>query len=267
MVFHNAISPKEIVQLNQELNPFFQSYPNSEGFFYGDKTKRFGGIFAKSKTSHRLATHPDIITVMNAIMGPYCDTIQINLTQAISIQPGETAQMMHRDDEMFPFPHPGIQFMINCMWALTPFTAENGGTRIYPNSHHGPFSREDAEANAIAPTLKPGDLLIYLGSTVHGGGANCSSNNRNGLVISYSQGWLRQSENQYLANPPKIAAAYSQDLQKLIGYEAHKPNLGWVEGQDPSITLKKNNGLLPTIDLLPKHLEDLVKAMAKEEAA
>ena len=195
-------------------------------------------------------------------MLPYCNSIQINLTQAISIQPGESAQIHHRDDEMFPLPHPGMQFMINCMWALTPFSQQNGGTRVWPNSHHGYNVRELPEDQSITPELDPGDVLIYLGSTVHGGGANKSDMNRNGLVISYSQGWLRQAENQYLANPPEIAKHYPKDLQQLVGYVAHYPNLGWIEGQDPSVMLKKElQPYMPTIDLLPPELAQMVSDM------
>ena len=36
-----------------------------------------------------------------------------------------------------------------------------------------------------------GSLLLYLGTTVHGGGANRSEAPRAGLVNTYALGWLR----------------------------------------------------------------------------
>lgn len=81
--------------------------------------------------------------------------------------------------------------------------------------------------------MDPGSVLIYSASLLHGGGANVTQEPRTGIVISYCLGWLRQSENQYLSYPPAIAKTFSEPLQRLIGYNVHKPNLGWVYGHDP----------------------------------
>ena len=68
--------------------------------------------------------------------------------------------------------------------------------------------------------MPAGSLLVYLGGTIHGGGANVShSLLRTGLAFQYSLAWLRQEENQYLANPPEIARTYPERLQRLIGYD------------------------------------------------
>lgn len=264
LVIKNAAAPMLLEKVAAELDAYYQDYPNSEGFFYGDKTVRFGSVFAKSKASQGLALDPTILSIMDQILGPWCERFQINLTQAIGIKPGETGQIPHRDDEMFPWPHPGTPFMVNCMWALSDFTPDNGGTRIWPRTHKGDFTRDIDPAASISPVLAPGDLLIYLGSCVHGGGANTTKHDiRKGLVISYSLGWLRQSENQYLAYPPEVAKDFPADLRSLIGYSAHRPNLGWVEGQDPSVALQSNDDLLATRSLLTPEQEAMVASFTK----
>ena len=258
-IVRDPFGDETIDRVTSELEPHLAAYPNCEGLFYGHNTKRFGSIFSKSPCSHALATHPLIVSVMNTILKPYCDTIQINLTQFISILPGETAQIPHRDDEMFPYPHMGADWMVNCIWALTDFTPENGGTLIWPNSMRTPLTREPSKDDAIHTTMKKGDVVIYLGSTIHCGGANTTQNPRNGLVISYSLGWLRQAENQYLANPPEVAKHYPKELQDLIGYAAHKPNLGWYEGQDPGFALKNATKPAPSVDLMPDEIAQILK--------
>lgn len=37
----------------------------------------------------------------------------------------------------------------------------------------------------------------------------------------------------YLSYPPHVAKHFSKKVQNLIGYNVHKPNLGWVHGHDP----------------------------------
>jgi ectoine hydroxylase-related dioxygenase (phytanoyl-CoA dioxygenase family) len=71
-------------------------------------------------------------------------------------------------------------------------------------------------------------VLFYMGSTLHGGGANRSDKPRAGIINTYSLGWLRQEENQYLNVPKKIAKQYSETVQKLMGYQMHR-NLGDYE--------------------------------------
>ena len=83
-------------------------------------------------------------------------------------------------------------------------------------------------------------VLLYLGTTVHGGGANRSEAPRAGLINTYSLGWLRQEENQYLNVPREVAMTHSTTIQRLMGYCRHpgpdghlgswqNPDGSWVE--------------------------------------
>src|SRR5690606_23126053 len=89
--------------------------------------------------------------------------------------------------------------------------------------------------------MPAGSVLIYFGSLLHGGGANRSSSQRTGVVLSYCLGWLKQAENHFLAVPLAEAAKLPERLQRLLGYFVHKPNLGCVEGQDPIRLLRYEN--------------------------
>jgi ectoine hydroxylase-related dioxygenase (phytanoyl-CoA dioxygenase family) len=71
-----------------------------------------------------------------------------------------------------------------------------------------------------------GSLLLYLGTTLHGGGANRSEGPRAGLINTYSLGWLRQEENQYLNVPREVAMAQSRTIQRLMGYCRHTSSGG-----------------------------------------
>ena len=231
--------------LEVDLDPCFAATPFCQGPFYGERTKRFGTLLTRSPLVEQLAMHPAVIAIVEKMLLPWCDRIALNLGQAIEIHPGALPQLPHRDQDMWPGPKGKLEYLVNVMWPLTPFRPENGGTRLWSGSHADPDVVRLPESEAVAPLLSPGDALIFLGSTLHGGGGNASSEPRRGIVISYCLGWLKPFELQWLVYPPQVARHFSPELAALVGYAQHRPNLGNVEGQCPSILLR---------DVAPDHL-------------
>lgn len=236
VVISQILSRPSIVELNGEVDSLFNRSTFCGGMFFGRKTKRIHSLVAKSYACQKMAAHPIILRIMNKILAPFCDKIQINLTQGIQIWPGEAAQLLHRDDSMFPANVRTCEFMANVMWACGQFTPQNGGTVVALGSHKWQDKeRQPAESDLVQAEMEPGDALIYLGSLIHGGGENRSSAPRTGVAIGYCLGWLRQYENQYFAAPPEIARHFPTQLQDLLGYSVHRPNLGMYEGNEPKI--------------------------------
>ncbi len=233
VVIDGLLSPDELSQLQSEIAGGLKPVPMCGGGFFGALTKRISGVISKSPISRTMAIHPVILDVMDHHLLNSCRQYQLNLTQAIQIFPGEIAQMTHSDDAMFPFTHPGTQAMINCMWAVDEFTAENGATQVVPGSHRWPSDRQPEPHETVAGAMPAGSVLIYFGGLLHGGGANRSDASRTGLVLSYCLGWLRQAENHYLSIPLDQVRYFPRRLQHLLGYFVHEPNLGCVDGQDP----------------------------------
>jgi ectoine hydroxylase-related dioxygenase (phytanoyl-CoA dioxygenase family) len=75
-----------------------------------------------------------------------------------------------------------------------------------------------------------GSVVLYLGSTVHGGGANRSDTTRVGLNVDYVLGWLRQEENQYLTYTLDEVRAMPERIQRLLGYQVGAYALGYIDG-------------------------------------
>jgi ectoine hydroxylase-related dioxygenase (phytanoyl-CoA dioxygenase family) len=240
--------------LKAELAPYLQktrcgggSSDSAGGFaetrtdaFLGFQTKRSSSLVAKSRTYTSLVTHPLMLAVCDAILGPHCVKYQVSATQAIQIGPGEAAQPFHRDDALYPVPHPlAYQFLISSIWAMTDFTAANGATRVVPGSHQWNDERVPQDDEVVAAEMPRGSVVLYLGSTLHGGGPNSTDGYRLGVYLGYSLGWLRQEENQYLVVPPEVARTLPERVQRLIGYQLHGPFLGWVELEDPHVVLEK----------------------------
>ncbi|MEO0419450.1 MAG: phytanoyl-CoA dioxygenase family protein [Pseudomonadota bacterium] len=256
-VLRGALPGETISALGDDLAPRFVATPFCEGDFYGPSTKRFGSLLARSQHAEALVRHPKILAIAEDVLGPFCDRITLNLTQAIEIHPGAPAQLPHRDQDMWAGPKGQIEYLINVIWPLTPFRAENGGTRLWARSHRTLEDTFLPEEEAIVPNVDPGDALVFLGSTLHGGGANVTDLPRCGIIVSYCLGWLKPFELQWLVYPPHIAKHFDPELAALVGYTQHRPNLGNVEGQCPSILLGKD---------VPEHLA-ATDALRPDQAA
>ena len=206
----------------------------------GNRTRRIHSrILAASPTLQALVTHPALLGVLDAMLGPHCVRYQISSVQGIEVHPGATDQNLHRDDDIFRIPHPHPCFEVNMMWAVTDFTAENGATRVVPGSHRLASGEEPDPADAIPAEMTAGSVLMWQGATWHGAGANRTETPRIGMYTGYSLGWLRQEEIMYLALPPDAVRPMPENLQRLIGYELKGSiTLGWLDGRDPREVLK-----------------------------
>jgi ectoine hydroxylase-related dioxygenase (phytanoyl-CoA dioxygenase family) len=200
--------------------------------FNGYRTRRLSAILAISRSAAELIAHPRVLAVADAVLGPHCENYRIGSTTAIEIHPGEGHQALHQDDDFYPMRIPGVEFQLGAMWALDDFTLENGATRVVPGSHWTGSVADAENAPVVQAVMPRGSLLLYFGSTWHGGGANTSDKPRSGLINTYALGWLRQEENQYLSVPRAIADSYPDALRRLMGYQAHGPFLG-VFPDDP----------------------------------
>ncbi len=236
-IIPDLLPQSEVLALDSALVPHFAATPFCRGGFYGEGTKRFGRLLSRAPQSARLVEHPLILQIVEQLLGRWCDHVQLNLTQGIEIHPGEIAQVPHRDEDMWHAEKGRMEYVINVIWPLTPFRANNGATRIWPGSHGRMALEDPPPGDPIMAVADPGSAILFLGSTLHSGGANTSDHSRRGMVAGYSLGWLKAYENPYLAYPPAVARHFAPSLASLVGYRQHRPNLGNFEGQCPSILL------------------------------
>lgn len=234
-ILRGATPAALIANVAEDLGPRYDATPFCEGGFYGERTKRFGRLLIRSPHMVDLVMNPAILDLAELALGNWCDRIQLNLSQAIELHPGALPQLPHRDQDMWQGALGDVEYLINVMWPLTPFTEDNGGTIIWPRSHGVEALVEEPKEMPIVATADPGDAIVFLGSTLHGAGGNCTTDVRRGIIISYCLGWLKPYENQWLAYPPEVAKDFPPDLAALSGYAQHRPNLGNFEGQCPSV--------------------------------
>jgi ectoine hydroxylase-related dioxygenase (phytanoyl-CoA dioxygenase family) len=265
-IIPDAVPEATIAALVDDLDATFERTPFCQGGFYGETTKRFGRLLSRSPNVAALAQQAMILGVVQNLLSPWCDTIQLNVAQAISVHPGAPAQVPHRDQDMWRGPVGEIEYLVNVIWPLTPFTPTNGATRLWPRSHGAAALRADPPSDPVDAVMAPGSALVFLGSTLHGAGENREARERRALVIGYSLGWLKPYENPWLAYPPAVARHFPPELAALVGYQQHRPNLGNFEGRCPSILLDDEvPEHLGAVDALRPDQQEMVAAYVDEQ--
>ncbi len=227
VIVSSLASHEVIAGITKEMTPHIQRTAKGQDDFSGQSTTRTGAIIARSSTAREIACNQLVLDTANTFLLPYCDKIQLMLTQIIRLLPGQGKQVMHRDRMVWGKHLRAVEPQLNTIWALTDFTLENGATQVVPGSHEWDEDRKPQTDEITQAVMPFGSVLIYTGSVIHSGGQNKSNHPRMGLNINYCLGWLRQEENQYLSCPPDIARTLSPALQELIGYTMPNYALGY----------------------------------------
>jgi ectoine hydroxylase-related dioxygenase (phytanoyl-CoA dioxygenase family) len=230
VVVSGLITPDEARAAADDLDRVLRTVPAGRNAFEGHTTQRVYALFAKTRTFDQIAVRPLLLEVLDQVLGHY----QLSAPVGIRIGPGEKAQMLHRDDAVYPLPEPHPPVVVNTMWPLDDFTEQNGATRFIPGSHRWEPGRQPAADDPVAiATMSPGSVLFYLGSLWHGGGANQTGRPRLGVILEYASAWLRPQENHCLAVPRPVVRQLPERLQELLGYNIYPPFLGYVDGSHP----------------------------------
>jgi len=239
-IVERVVAPEVLDRARAELQPHLDATPFGPDDFAGRRTRRTGGLIARSATCRDIVMHPLVLGAVGQVLG-HVTSFQLHLTQVIAIGPGEPAQTIHRDQwafDFFPFPK-GYEVQCNTIWAMTDFTDANGATRIVPGSHRFEDRREFTYDQTEPAEMPAGSVLFYTGALYHGAGANRSDRVRSGLNVTYSVSWLRQEENQYLSVPAELARTLPDELLRLMGYARGAYALGYVDDlRDPLDALR-----------------------------
>lgn len=247
VIVRDLLSRDVVAAINAEVDPFVEAadpdmrHLNPGVQIFHAQTRHVSGLAGKSRTfATEVMIHPLLMAVCDTILGPSCARYQLNLAHLLERLPGATNQFWHQDElvwNLVPVPKPELQ--VASVIALVDFTADNGATRVFPGSHRWEAGRYPASEEPAVAVMPAGSAIVYLGSTFHGGGEHTGGAPRRGVHLSYTLGWLRTEENNYLAVPPEVACTLPQQCQEVLGYAVHDAiergggYLGMLDMRDP----------------------------------
>ena len=262
VVIEGLLSADEVGALREALRPHLTAQLLGRNNFEGHRTERVYALVGKHPLFAALVEHPRILALCDALLE---QNYLLTASQAINIHPDETPQPLHSDDAFYRVARPRKAISLSTIFAIDPFTVENGATQIIPGSHRwdDPFIQAffdvidfrtraaEARVPEDAPlppelaaqlrdvTMPAGSVIVFLGTLLHRGGANRSARPRLALSNQYCEPWARQQENYVLAIPPERARHLSERVQALLGYSIHPPFMGHVDGIHPRRLLER----------------------------
>ncbi len=257
VIVEGLLSPDVVQRVNADVDAAVEAADPDEAFFnpvvnafQGLQTKQVTGVPGLSRTfATDVMCHPMLLALADRILLPSCARYQLNLGHLLQRGPGAEEQWLHRDELVWndvPWPHPELQ--LASVIAFVDFTRDNGATRAVPGSHRWPDRGKPAieqmqvgvDSDQMGYAEMPaGSAVIYLGGTLHAGGANTTDIARRAVHLSYCLGWLRTEENNYLSIPPDYVRTLPRLAQEVLGYAVHDSMhrgggyLGMVRMQDP----------------------------------
>ena len=218
-ILESALSLDEVAAIRAELTPLLDATPFGTNSFVGMRTKRLFGLLAKTRVLDPLFIDARVLGLVEDVLGD----VLLSTAVAVEIHPGEAAQTLHTDGSAWPVPLDADEVVVNAIWALDDFRADNGATVM---------------AGGRVAEMPAGSVLVYVGSLPHGGGANTTDSTRLAIVVGYTVAWIRQQENYSLLCPPAMARGLPAKLQELLGYKLYPPFVGHVDGRDPGELLR-----------------------------
>jgi ectoine hydroxylase-related dioxygenase (phytanoyl-CoA dioxygenase family) len=257
VVIERLLSEDELAEIRHELEPHLASDPSGRNNFEGYRTQRVYSLAGKGEIFEDLTEHPRILAICDALLLP---NYLLTASQAICIHPGETPQPFHTDDSFYIIPRPRPAVSVSTIWAVDPFTDDNGATQIVNGSHRWSDEqmgqllqsydfvtapRDERKPKAAPPpparwrdkiqnaTMPAGSVIVFLGTLVHRGGENRSALPRLAFSNQYCEPWARPQENFFLSIPAAKVAAMSERVQQLLGYSIHPPFMGHTNGVHP----------------------------------
>ena len=232
VVLPELLSRRQLDTIKSQLQPHLDAGHFGRNDFEGFRTQRLYALLAKAPAVAELVAHRAVLAIVDELLHP---AYLLSAALAINVHPGETAQLLHADDAYCAIPRPRRAVGVSAIWAIDDFTTHNGATEIVPGSHL--WQETDVavdDPRIVTLAMAAGSVVVFLGTTLHRGGANRSQATRLAITPQYCEPWIRQIENMALAVPPETARGYSEWVQELLGYDIFEPTfIGYVDGMHP----------------------------------
>lgn len=232
VVVPDVLSAESLARIHEQLDPYLQGEYPGRNDFEGFQSERVYALLDKAPAVAELVAHPRTLALIDQVLQP---NYLLSACLAIQLHPGETAQAWHYDDTFITLPKPRDSYSVSTIWAIDDFTADNGATEVLPGSHRWDATPVSGDRDdGVVVEMAAGSVVVFLGTTLHRGGANRSAGRRLAITPQYCAPWARPQETFMLSVRTEMAMTYPERVRELLGYSIHPPFMGHVDGRHPA---------------------------------
>jgi len=164
---------------------------------------------------------PELLAVVDAVVSPTAILHLQNGFITPSFPPGQTPSVFQNQF------HPdfrrvlnGYVCSVNVLFAIDPFSVENGATRVVPGTHQRlQAPRTDyLEAAAVAAECPAGSMLVFDSTLWHAAGINTSGADRLGINHQFTRSYFKQQIDYVRALGDEFLTSLPERSQQLLGW-------------------------------------------------
>ncbi len=193
--------------------------------FDNDQSQRVWNLLNKEPELIPLIEHPVVLPMVQHVLGEDCN---LHDFQSTSIGPHTGGGAWHVDAPLGQIkePLPDFPLTLQNVWMLDDFTADNGATRVMPQSHKlrksPPWGSGPLEGE-VTLTAPAGSVAIWLSNTWHRSGPNHTDQQRRAILCNYNVSWLRTFADFTSTLPESVVPTLSERAKYLLGFGARAP--------------------------------------------
>lgn len=231
VIVQEFLTPDQVLNINRDVDPHITKIQKSRRTYqeeYWVNMKRQGHLALISKTYREdVLNNPIIHGISERLFVKESGDYWLATSAVLETSPGYTGQKLHREHDGIPIctamGRDCPEAMFNFLVALTPFTDENGATRIIPGSEKwDDYSYQPPLEEAIPVEMNAGDAVLFGGKVLHGAGENLSKDcNRRSLPIVMQSGYFTPVEASAFL-PRNVVESMTPLAQKMIGWRSVK---------------------------------------------
>ncbi len=179
------------------------------------------GLLDRDEIFERLVQHPVIMAVAEAMLG---DDMTLSSYAARILEPGAIEMGAHVDYPYWAMRGPFTvrpALMLQVIWMMQDFTADNGATMVVPRSQLrcafpdlAVFARE-----AVRITGSAGSAIVSHGLLWHDTGQNHTEAPRVSMLVNYGMKIIHPMEPDIGKVSPEVLARATPKMRQLLGLE------------------------------------------------
>ncbi len=163
---------------------------------------------------------PEVLAVVDATVS---ETAVLHLQNGFilpSFPPGDTPSVFqNRFHQDFPRVLGNQLMSVNLMFAVDPFTTDNGATLVVPGTHQRASAPDPVLLESAVPaTCGSGGMLVFDSTLFHAAGANVSGRDRLAINHQFTRSYLKQQIDYVRALGDAVVLRQKPRTQQLLGW-------------------------------------------------